>query len=250
MGMGQDGWPWLALAYFRLGDARTAGKWLERSARNSTSKRSQLRTSGVAYTPGRELVFLIGLREAKEVIEGKPLDEDPDWSLLEYCGKAAQGGPPKLADYDQAIAISPYDVAYWLARGRRLAELEAIRRGRSRFQQGGRVKPDDPQVRAAGPLSRPARRFGSIRRTRYSSFSEHPFTSIAVNSTRQRPISSRLPDQPSLCTETRSKVPKSYREKKAAGAGPSGIPQSYVARSAIHGGILRSLGFCRKTKSG
>ena len=144
----------LALAHFRLGNVAAAKSCLLECDRILRQKVEQLQRDREVGTPdadyGSWLKFLTLLREAREVIEGEPLADDPFYhALLQQAARPVRAGDPLVEDYDQLVAISPNEAVYRIARGRRLAELKRYDEAEADFNKAVALKPSDPQVLAA-----------------------------------------------------------------------------------------------------
>jgi serine/threonine-protein kinase len=143
-------WAVLALAYHHAGKAGEARRWLDKldAWYAGLVKKPAADAGPVVHFWASHLAFnLIYYREAKKVIDGKDLLDDPAWKAVQdHNRKWLKGRDPTLAPYDQAVALSPALPGPWLARGRRLAELKRDREAEADFARAVAARPEDPLV--------------------------------------------------------------------------------------------------------
>ncbi len=134
-------WPILAMAYHQLQQPADAHYWLEKSKSRFEAWLGDFH----GKTPLEE--FYILYREACELIHGSATDVEQAFEASQRERlQLWQGRDPATAAFDDAVRIAPDQPQVYLARGRRLAELERWDEAEADFNRAVEVAPDDPDV--------------------------------------------------------------------------------------------------------
>jgi tetratricopeptide (TPR) repeat protein len=142
-----EGWPVRAMVHHRLGQTESARQWLAKA--DDSSKKT------IQYALARDSLLLpwypwwrnwagfqIVRHEAKELIEGSPVPDDPWLRLLRGRAYAKLGLPEKAdSDFQAAVAVNPKDPEIWRARSKVFAQLGQTDRAKADFAKAMELKP-------------------------------------------------------------------------------------------------------------
>src|SRR5262249_11079900 len=145
------GWPVLAMAHHRLGQKEKAREWLEKYERGFQNTTAVALAQTSLKVPVRHwtdwAVGQVLRREAKELIEGTPLPENPAFRLMSGRAYARLGERDKAeGEFQAAVAVRPRDPEIWFARARIFLQLGQHDRAEADFAKILELKPDDPRL--------------------------------------------------------------------------------------------------------
>ena len=138
-------WPILAMANHQLQRKEEAAGWLQKSVAWITSCANDPRTR-----PWLLLEAYLLSREAATLITGSAADVEAKFQAV--CASRQgewQTRDPATADFDDAVRMEPRMAWPYVARGRRLAELDRDAAAEAEFNHAVELQPADPDALAA-----------------------------------------------------------------------------------------------------
>jgi tetratricopeptide (TPR) repeat protein len=141
------------MAHHRLGHAAEARKWLAKAdewydkVTRDVLEGQDFRASGSWGLWVQMAEFQVLHREAKQLIEGSAPKEDVNLKALQARAREVLKKRDKAtAEYDHALMLHPEQPRLWLARGRRLAELQRWAKADADLAKAAELQPTDPRI--------------------------------------------------------------------------------------------------------